>query len=341
MRRYEVDNTGIAKIRLSDCTAGSTGILLTWEDVTEEDFDYFKVEELKNGSFVEIKRVSDALFAQIENLKPLSAHTYRVCGVDDLGNCGEPSEEITLTTSDDITAPSITGINPVSSDHGDKIDLSMTVRDNGSVALGVFSYSMDGENFTELARVSAKGENEENIYYLWDTSELPEGEVVVRFEAYDTAGNHNALYEEKQIENTYRIDHTPPEKVTGLSVTGEEGAIGLNWDQVSANDIASYRIYRAVEGQNLFTCVDGNVKTADYCDTNVKERVTYIYQIEAVDKAGNVSERSDRAYGTVRPDDIAPEITGIGPQGGMLGSHALLEILALDNAGLSLSLIHI
>lgn len=336
MRRYEVDNTGIAKIRLSDCTAGSTGILLTWEDVTEEDFDYFKVEELKNGSFVEIKRVSDALFAQIENLEPLSTHTYRVCGVDDLGNCGEPSEEITLTTSDDITAPSITGINPVSSDHGDKIDLSMTVRDNGGVALGVFSYSMDGENFTELARVSAKGENEENIYYLWDTSELPEGEVVVRFEAYDTAGNHNALYEEKQIENTYRIDHTPPEKVTGLSVTGEEGAIGLNWDQVSANDIASYRIYRAVEGQNLFTCVDGNVKTADYCDTNVKERVTYIYQIEAVDKAGNVSEKSDRAYGTVRPDDIAPEITGIGPQGGMLGSHALLEILALDNAGLAL-----
>ena len=336
MRRYEIDNTGIAKIRLSECTAGSTGILLTWEDVTEEDFEYFKVEELKDGSFAEIKRVSDALFVQIENLEPLSTHTYRVTGVDNLGNCGEPSEEITLTTSDDMTAPSITGINPVSSDYGDKINLSMTVKDNGSIAVGVFSYSIDGENFTELARISAKGENAENIYYLWDTSKVLEGEVIVRFEAYDAAGNHNMLYEEKQIENTYRIDHTPPEKVTGLSVTGEEGVIGLNWDQVSGNDIASYRIYRAVEGQNLFTCIDGNVKTIGYYDTNVKEKVTYIYQIEAVDKAGNVSEKSDRVYGTVRADDIAPEVTGIGPEGGILGSHARLEVLALDNAGLAL-----
>ncbi|MBD5539839.1 MAG: PKD domain-containing protein, partial [Lachnospiraceae bacterium] len=332
MRRYEVDNTGVAKIILSECTVGSTAVQLTWEDVTEEDFAYFQVEEYKDGKWTPIGRVSDTLGIRIEELKPLTAYTYRVYGVDNLGNCGIPSDEITLTTTEDTTAPSITAIEPVSSYYGATIPLSMTVEDNDGVAYGIFSFSTDGESYVELARVKGGGKGSEKISYTWDTSALSEGDVYVRFEAYDNVGNHNALFEEKQIDNLYKIDHTPPGKVTGIQVTGEEGSVDLSWSKGEEEDIAGFRIYRAEEGQGRFVCIADKITYCKYTDTNVKENTTYIYRVAAVDMAGNEGEKSDKIYGSVRRDETAPEVTGISPDESILGRESFLQVLALDNA---------
>lgn len=332
MRRYEVDNTGIAKIILSECTVGSTAVQLTWEDVAEEDFAYFQVEEYKNGKWIPAGQVSDTLGIRMEELKPLTAYTYRVYGVDDLGNCGIPSDEITLTTTEDTTAPSITVIEPVSSYYGNTIPLSMTVEDNDGVAYGIFSFSRDGENYTELAGVNGNGKGTAKLNYQWDTSALSEGDVYVRFEAYDNAGNHNALLEENQIDNLYKIDHTPPGKVTGLLVTGEEGAVNLSFSKGEEEDIAGFRIYRAEEGRGRFVCIADNITVCTYTDTKVKENTTYIYQVAAVDMAGNEGEKSDKIYGTVRRDETAPEVTGISPDESILGRESFLQVLALDNA---------
>ena len=334
MRRYEVDNTGIAKIILAECNVGSTAIQLTWEDVTEDDFAYFQVEEFRDGKWQSVGQVADTLGIRIENLQPGSSYTYRVLGVDKLGNQGIPSDEITLTTTEDTVLPVISAILPISSYYGEKIPLSMTVEDNGGVAYGIFSYSENGEDYSELARVNAGGGTKEKINYIWDTSALPEGDIYVRFEAYDNAGNHNSLYEEKEIENLYKIDHTAPGKVTGLSVTGEEGVIDLKWGQVSENDIAGFQIYRAKEGTGKFTCIEEKVTSYEYHDRKVQENVTYIYQIAAVDIAGNVGERSEKVYGTVKRDETAPEVTGISPSDAMLGRESVLQVLALDNASL-------
>lgn len=332
MRRYEVDNTGIAKIILSECTVGNTAVRLTWEDVTEEDFAYFQVEEYKDGKWSPIGKVLDTLGIRIEKLKPLTSYTYRVYGVDDLGNCGIPSDEITLTTTEDTTAPSITAIEPVSSYYGKEIPLSMTAEDNDGVAYGIFSFSTDGENYAELARVKAKGKSSEKISYVWDISALPEGDVYVRFEAYDNVGNHSALFEEKQIDNLYKIDHTPPGKVAGLSVTGEEGSVELSWSKGEEEDIAGFRIYRAEEGKGRFVCIEDEVTVCRYTDTKVKENTTYIYRVAAVDIAGNEGEKSDKIYGSVRRDETVPEITGISPDESILGRESFLQVLALDNA---------
>ena len=341
MRRYVVDNTGIAKIRLLDATVGSTGVLLAWEDVTEEDFGWFLVEELVDGNWIEKGKISDALGFKIENLMPDSTHTYRVTGADVLGNMGIPSDTLTITTKEDTTPPVITAVNPISSYYNGNILLSMSVKDNGGVAWGRFSYRYGSTAQTkeiggwrEIATVSANGLLTENLSYNWDFSELPEGEVTVRFEAYDTAGYHNALFDEKEIENTYIIDRTAPEKVKGAVVTGEDGYIGLAWESVSANDVESYEIQRALEDEGIFERVGVTNNTLYYHDGNVKQGVTYVYRILAIDIAGNRGEASDEVCGTVKPDEEAPVVTGISPGETVIGANPTLKILATDNAAL-------
>ncbi len=338
MRRYEVDNTGIAKIRLLPATAGSTTIQLEWEDVEEADFGYFVVEEKINGVWVQKAKISDKLGYRAENLQPETTHTYRVTGFDNLGNVGIPSDPITVTTIEDTTAPTITKIQPTGSYYKDSIPLAMTVKDNAGVDYGVFSYTVSGNGmdgiYTEIARVEGTGKTTENLNHTWDISALPEGEVIVRFEAYDTAGIHNTLYEEKQIENTYIIDRTAPGKVNGAEIVGDEGAISLEWDSVSDNDIAAYEVERAKEGESVFRKIGQTTNTLYYTDTNVQMGNTYIYRIVAVDMAGNKGETSDEIYATIRRDEEAPVVTGISPGQEIIGNNPTLKVLAMDNAKL-------
>lgn len=370
MRRYVVDNTGIAKIRLLDATVGSTGVLLAWEDVTEEDFGWFLVEELVDGNWVEKGKVSDTLGFKIENLMPANTYTYRVTGADVLGNMGVPSDVLTITTKEDTTPPVITAVNPISSYYNGNILLSMSVKDNGGVAWGKFSYrygsdlqtkvaaaleninekenggvsandiekertyALESGGWREIATVSANGLLTETLTCNWDLSELPEGEVTVRFEAYDTAGYHNTLFDDKEIENTYIIDKSAPEKVQGAAVTGEDGYIGLTWENVSDKDVASYEIQRALEDEGIFERVGVTNNTLYYHDGNVKQGVTYVYRILAIDIAGNRGEASDEICGTVKPDKEAPVVTGISPGETVIGANPTLKILATDNAAL-------
>ena len=333
-RRYEIDNTGIGKITLSECEAGITTVYLTWENASEDDFDHFLVETFMNERWITKQEVKDTLGCQIYNLKPLTTYRYRVRGVDRLGNIGEPSDEIVLTTLADEIAPYIKLIEPVSSYYNETIPLCMTVKDNAAIDYGVFSYSFDKENYVELATVYGIGAREEKLAYTWDVSALEEGDVYIRFEVYDAVGHHNALYQNKQIEYLYKIDHTPPGKPSGVTVTGEEGAVKLVWDKPEETDIASYKVYRAKQGQNLFRCVAEEVKAYGYVDTDVEENTTYIYRIAAVDIAGMEGEQSEKVYGSVKADETAPVVTGISPAESILGKDVEFEVLALDNARL-------
>ena len=334
MRRYVVDNTGIAKIRMADTTVGSTAVQLSWEDVTEEDFGWFIVEELKDGEWKQIGKVTDRLGFQIENLEPEHTYTYRVTGIDNIGNQGIPSDPVTVTTKEDTAPPAIVTINPVSSYFKDRIDLSMRVKDNAGVNRGVFSYQISDGGFSEIATVSANGLKEENISWHWDISMLPEGEVTVRFEAYDTAGFHNALYEEKQIENTYIIDRHAPEQVKAAAVTANEGCISLSWESVSDNDIASYEIERALEDEGIFEKIGSTDNTLYFHDTKVQQSVTYRYRVSAVDIAGNKGQPSKEVCATVKPDKEAPVVTGISPADATAGKNATVKVLATDNYSL-------
>jgi len=81
-------------------------------------------------------------------------------------------------------------------------------------------------------------------------------------------------------------DRFAPEQPTGLSVIAGAATIELSWNSVTDADLAGYRVYR------------GGVKIADglaaavYSDKDVTAGSHYVYQVSAVDQAGNESERS-------------------------------------------------
>lgn len=81
-------------------------------------------------------------------------------------------------------------------------------------------------------------------------------------------------------------DRFAPEQPTGLSAVAGATTIELSWNGVTDADLAGYRVYR------------GGVKIADgltaavYSDKDVTAGSRYVYQVSAVDQAGNESERS-------------------------------------------------
>jgi len=81
-------------------------------------------------------------------------------------------------------------------------------------------------------------------------------------------------------------DRFAPEQPTGLSVIAGAMTIELSWNGVTDADLAGYRVYR------------GGVKIADgltaavYSDKDVTAGSRYVYQVSAVDQAGNESEKS-------------------------------------------------
>ena len=338
-RRYEIDNTGIAKIKMAKCDTLASVIRLRWEDVTETDFAYFLVERKteKDGSIFweKVAEITDSLGYDCKNLQPQTEYTFRVAGYDDLGNRGEESDEITLTTVQDTVSPVIKRIGPVKGSYGKQIRLEIQADDNATLDKAVFSYTTDGQEYTVLAEVRAdEMESRKCFSYLWDTGKMPEGEIGVRFEVYDAAGNHNALTEEeKQVEIVYTIDHTPPQQVKKVRVTDTDGCIGLTWEESGETDIQAYRVYKKY-GSSFRKIREASILNT--YDTDVKPGNSYTYKISAIDQAGNEGEYSEEITAVAEQDKERPVIYGIGPADTeTLGIDPAITVLAADNAGLS------
>jgi hypothetical protein len=89
-------------------------------------------------------------------------------------------------------------------------------------------------------------------------------------------------------------DRFAPEQPMGLSAIAGASTIELSWNSVTDADLAGYRVYR------------GGVKIADglqspvYSDKDVTAGSRYVYQVSAVDQAGNESEKSAPAEVTMQ-----------------------------------------
>ncbi|MDE6208755.1 MAG: PKD domain-containing protein, partial [Lachnospiraceae bacterium] len=334
-RRYTVDNTGISKINITKYTVNSTGVSIYWEDVTENDFAYFQVEQLVNGQYVKLGTQRNVLGYNVTGLLPDTDYSFRVVGYDNLGNRGTESDVLQVTTGSDSIKPVITSINPISSYYKNTINLSVSARDNVAVSYAVFSYSLDKENYKVIDTVYAdKQAGTATISKKFDITDLPEGSIYVKFEVYDIYGNKNALLENgEEIVVEYVIDRTAPTKIENLITTGNEGYIGLNWDAGKEEDIKSYRIYRADADTGVFKVLVANCTTKNYYDTQIDYGKSYIYRISAVDIAGNEGEPSQEVYITVADDLEAPVITGMLPYNeDTVGKNPTVKALVMDNA---------
>ncbi|MBQ3545208.1 MAG: PKD domain-containing protein [Lachnospiraceae bacterium] len=336
-KRYEIDNQGIGKMTFSDCTSASTSIQLRWEDVEETDFAYFMVEEVLDTSTMEtkeIKRVTNTLGYNVTGLSPETSYSYIVTAYDNCDNRGESSDIITISTTADEIAPVINSILPKQSKYKDALNLSMQVSDNYQIGYGVFSYSLDNKTYNQLAKVTAKGTSSETLSYTLDISDMEEGEIYIKFEAYDKYGNKNALLSDgTDVISKYIIDHTAPSRPKNVLGTGSEGYAHIQWE-ITDDDVSCYKIERAEGDSETFTLISGNHNKIGYYDTSVTAGNTYRYRVSAVDIAGNVSVCSKEVTVQVREDKEVPGIAGLSPaNNSTTGKKVYLQVAVTDNSG--------
>lgn len=103
-------------------------------------------------------------------------------------------------------------------------------------------------------------------------------------------------------------DTDPPAAPSGLSATGNDGSVRLNWDDNSESDLEGYEVYRStVSGGDYSPIGSSAASSADYTDSDVSNGTTYYYVVTAEDNSGNESSYSGEASAT--PGSTASDAT--------------------------------
>ncbi|MGC9394137.1 MAG: alpha-amylase family glycosyl hydrolase [Anaerolineae bacterium] len=101
-------------------------------------------------------------------------------------------------------------------------------------------------------------------------------------------------------------DTTPPPVPLNLSVVhwGTDH-VTVQWDPVSADDLAGYDLYRYAEGEAQASFLARVMEpTTIYTDTDVVVNTTYTYTVQAFDMALNKSDFSNPASGTAEAREV-------------------------------------
>ena len=95
-------------------------------------------------------------------------------------------------------------------------------------------------------------------------------------------------------------DTVAPAPVVGLKgwVTRGVPSIAVSWKQSPELDLASYRVYRSVNGGTSALVATGT--TAGFVDGSVTGDKTYVYQVSAVDQSDNESQKASTPIIEVR-----------------------------------------
>jgi hypothetical protein len=101
-------------------------------------------------------------------------------------------------------------------------------------------------------------------------------------------------------------DIFPPAPPSGLTAISGPGFIALSWEAGRESDLAGYRVWRRVVGQDDFLLVASLPETdSSFSDSKVEKSQRYEYAITALDSAGNESRKSAAVPGIVK--DESPE----------------------------------
>ena len=86
------------------------------------------------------------------------------------------------------------------------------------------------------------------------------------------------------------VDRFPPQAPSGLVVVQEGAAVRLFWDPNPERDLAGYRVWRMVEGEDWVRVGADLVEQNSYLDKNPVERKLLSYRVHSVDRADPPNE---------------------------------------------------
>lgn len=331
---YFIDNHGPEKVRGLSYESTSVTITLEWNDVSDADIKYYRVEQkLEDGTYITVADQIQKLGHNIYNLTPGTEYTYRVVGYDTQGNRGTPSDDIVASTLRDTTAPVITKIRPNAGYYADVIPLEITAEDEYQIRSITVQVSMDLMNWVSVFVQNYAGTSKtQNLYYNLDLTRYEEGAIYIRAIAKDIGGNtSDASVKAPYVQ--YIIDRTAPAKPQNVKAVGQCGYIEISWNQGGETDLNGYSVYRADTEDGEYVLQAKGLKTINFYDRTVTEGNVYYYIVAACDKAGNLSAFSEVVFSEVGEDTEAPVIVTIYPASGSLigsGNNAV-SVTATDN----------
>ena len=95
-------------------------------------------------------------------------------------------------------------------------------------------------------------------------------------------------------------DTFPPKPPAGLQHIASAGAVNLTWDQNTEKDLAGYVVLRGTDlAGRLEPLTPAPIPNSSYTDS-VPSGAHFVYAIQAVDRAGNASQESQRIEETAR-----------------------------------------
>ncbi|SVB30395.1 uncharacterized protein METZ01_LOCUS183249, partial [marine metagenome] len=99
-----------------------------------------------------------------------------------------------------------------------------------------------------------------------------------------------------------------PLRVQGVVTTPTDSRIFVNWQAAAETDLASYNIYRSLDGdEDFYSAVPHTSVTTgtQYVEAAPAEDVTYFYRVSAVDDDGDEGLLGFMEHGRISPDNTA------------------------------------
>ncbi len=182
-----------------------------------------------------------------------------------------------------------------------EVDAHHTVNSEGDDFL--FYYSRDDVAYTLMLTVT-KTVDDDVVQSFVFPEDVAGTLYILATDTDRTAGNQvlDSLFVDQMrvvTDTGGGSDTTPPAAPTGLTASGGDGSVGLDWADNTEPDLAGYDVHRSTTPGGPYTQINGSlVTTSDYVDNGVVNGTTYHYVVTAVDSSSNVSADSNEASAT-------------------------------------------
>lgn len=233
---------------------------------------------------------------------PAGQHTIKAIGnkpgvkLDKVLLLGNSCTPTSMSGSEciDATAPTVSITSPpnAATVSGTGVNIQATASDNASGIYAVL-FKIDDDTTPFATDGSAP------YTATWNSTSKPDGDHYIKVQAIDGAGNYSSVAQVKVTvaNNGTGTDTTAPNAPNNLQISvNNSNQVDLGWDaatdNVGGSGVAGYNVYR-----------DGVIKAnkqaaTTFSDKTVSADTYYTYEVETVDKAGNVSPRTPIATRT-------------------------------------------
>jgi len=281
-------------------------------------------------------------------------HTIKAVAYDAAGNGPTTSSEVTFIISNpDTTAPSppsnLSGITtqPTASTPS-RVDLSWPAAADNSGGSGIKGYWVQRNGVTILCQGQTSGQPLSAATLTCTDSNVSTGSHSYVVRSVDNA-NLTSLTASPPYTTTINAppDTAKPSAPANLAATASsQSQINLTWAASTDNvGVAGYNVYRGTSPEAITTKLNTSLVTTTSLgdNTGLTPSTTYYYQVEAVDAAGNKSDKSTSASAaTLEADTAAPTVTITAPaNGSTVSGHVSISARATDNRAVARTEIYI